>query len=446
MEEMMMRKGKMFYSVYFSMIILFFVGMACVLCWLYGWLKTYEASQPAAKCEEVFSELFTNPDWKRIYELSGTQDSIFENSELYAAYMQKKVGGIPLSLSETSAGLSGNKKYFVKLGEEKLLSFILENTTGQNEKITKWSLGEITLLYAKNQFVKIQKQQGHRTYVNGIALDDSYTISRTTTLAEKYLPEGVHGTCSEIQCVEGLMTIPDIQVIDAEGQPCEVIYDDASGIYVEQVAQLDIPEDKKQIALWAAEGYCQYMIGATKNLAAYFDTNTDIYKVIRRNETWLQDYKGYTFANESVEAYCPYSDDFFSVKVSLVLNVTRMNGTVKEYALDNSFFFRRQGNGTYLVTEMTNVDVSEPVTEVCLTYKNGNEILKSEFVKADSNKVTVPLVEAPQGQMFSGWMKEEIDKEGRKTQKLMFVPNENGEVSLPSGYVLEPMTLFPLFE
>ena len=92
MRDKAMRKGKIFYSIYFTFIILFFTGMAWVLVWLHGWLKDYEASQPTAKCNEIVAELFTNPDWGKIYDLAGMEDTIFEGRDAYISYMSDKVG------------------------------------------------------------------------------------------------------------------------------------------------------------------------------------------------------------------------------------------------------------------------------------------------------------------------------------------------------------------
>lgn len=43
-------------------------------------------------------------------------------------------------------------------------------------------------------------------------------------------------------------------------------------------------------------------------------------------------------------------------------------------------------------------------------------------------------------------MRETVDDLGRTSGELVFVPDEDGNVTLPEGYRLEPMTLYPLFE
>ena len=69
-----------------------------------------------------------------------------------------------------------------------------------------------------------------------------------------------------------------------------------------------------------------------------------------------------------------------------------------------------------------------------------------ELLVAGKLLVDTPLLSVPAGKVFSGWMKETVSANGSKTMSLVFVPDENGVVTIPSGTTLEPMVLYPLFE
>lgn len=144
--------------------------------------------------------------------------------------------------------------------------------------------------------------------------------------------------------------------------------------------------------------------------------------------------------------YCRYSDNLFSVRVSVTLNQYRSNGSVKESNIDQSLFFEKQSSGKWLCYAMTAVDVSKPVQQVRLTFKNGDTILESNFHDASSAQVKCSIVPAPEGKHFSGWMTEEKDESGASVMNLVLQPDENGNAMLPSGTTLQPMTLLPLFE
>ena len=118
-----------FYVFYVLLILAFVVGISYAMNILRDWLVRFEASQPNYKCEEVFTDLFSDPDWEKIYELSDTEDTTFENSAAYEAYMTQKVGDRKLTYLETSAGLSGGKKYIVRLDDEKIATFTLRSGT-----------------------------------------------------------------------------------------------------------------------------------------------------------------------------------------------------------------------------------------------------------------------------------------------------------------------------
>ncbi len=441
-----MKKRKIFYKLYSVYILLFCIVMTVVLYKLYIWLTDYEASQPTHKADEVFSEMFENPDWGALYDRVGIKDSVYEGREAYIAYMTEKVGETPLKLIKTSAGLSGDKKYFVKLKEENLLSFTLVSSEPSERGITTWSLGDIELFYEHEEGVRVQLQTGHTVMLNGIPLDEECVIQRLETVAEEYLPVGVHGKRQQVLVEDGLLVEPEITIVDEVGKEQKVIYDVQTDTYIEQVEEFKIGEDERDAVLRAAQEYSKHMLGIKVKLSEYFNTDSEIYKVIRKNENWMSGYSNYEFSEAEFTNYYPYTDDLFSVRVSMVLSVFRKNGSTKEYTVDSEFFMERQEDGKWLVTDITNVYIQQEIVEVLLTYRDDENILKREFVRTDSERLEMPLVDIPKDMVFSGWAKEEIGEKGERTRVLLFVPDEKGIVVLPKGYELQPLILYALLE
>ncbi len=95
---------------------------------------------------------------------------------------------------------------------------------------------------------------------------------------------------------------------------------------------------------------------------------------------------------------------------------------------------------------MTAVDVSQQVEQVKLAFMNGDTELSSGFFEADASQIICPVVSAPEGKIFSGWMVEETDASGKEVMRVVFQPDNGGTVILPVGAVLESMVLYPLFE
>jgi len=86
------------------------------------------------------------------------------------------------------------------------------------------------------------------------------------------------------------------------------------------------------------------------------------------------------------------------------------------------------------------------VGEVRLTFMNDTNLLDSKFVENDASELQTPVVSAPEGKVFAGWMTKTINAEGKVEGNLVFQPDESGYVSIPAGTTLEPMTLYAYFE
>ena len=442
--------GIIFYTLYFMLIAVFAVGMLLGLNWLDNWLVEYEAAQPTVKCQEVFDQLFSNPDWGNLYDLAGIQDTAYEGKDAFVAYMTEKVGSTPLTYVETSAGLSGDKKYFVKLGDERIASFTLEGKQDKVTDIPDWQFGKVELFFDRADGYLIQIVDGHTAFVNGVALDDSFVIQITSSSAADYLPVGTTGAKTDVLSVTGLMMKPTVTVKDQTGADMPVSYDEEKGMFVEQTESNTITEEEQTAVTGALKAYGEFMInasGARASLAKYYDTSADAYKDILKigSELWMNKDNGHRFTAESVTDYCKYSDELFSARGHVTMNVTLKDGNTRDYELDMALFFRKS-NGSWKCYGMTNEDVTKPVGKVRLTFIDGNGItLVDDFFETDASTLTTPVLSAPEGKVFSGWYTEKT-VDGHKELTIMFQPDENGKVTIPSGTTLEPMTLRPLFE
>ncbi|MBO7251826.1 MAG: hypothetical protein J6V25_04295 [Oscillospiraceae bacterium] len=446
-----------FYTLYFMFILVFFIATYIGLNWLQSWLTDYEAAQPTVKSQQVFTQLFTDPDWGALYEAAGAKDSPYEGKDAYVDYMEAKVGDTALTFMETSAGLSGDKKYVVRLGNEKVATFTLvdKNAMGETtlENITElpdWQLGSVEVFFEREGVYYVEMLDGHTAYVNDVPLTDEHTIQIATTMAQKYLPEGTTGASINTQQVTGLMATPTVTVFDEKGNPMTVTYDEATHTFTERTEANTMSADQETLALAAAKAFCLWMIeeGNRADIAKYYDSSSQVYKdIIRTTELWMQNHNGYQFKNESVTNFAMYNENMFSVRVSLDLQVTRTDGTTKDYPYAQSLFFHKDSTGAWKVFDRTNVDVSQPVGKVRLTFMQGDTLLTTNFFDTDAKDIITPIISPiPEGKVFSGWVRQTVDEEGNTVLTVMFVPDETGKVVIPEGTVLEPMVLYALFE
>jgi len=440
---------KLFYFLYCVMILALIGGIYYGLGFLNDWLLDYEASQPDTKCQQIFEQLFSSPDWGEIYEFLDPETTTVESKEAFVAYMEQRVGTQALTYSKTSAGLSGGHKYIIRLGDENLGTFTLSNSVTGELEIPDWQLNAVEIFVTNAEHVTICTQRDNIVYVNGTALDDSAIIRTTATLAEAYLPEDVHALRTATYYVDQLLITPDVSVTDASGNPIAMDYDPDTRTYTEPLVTQDfeISQDEYDFVLDGTKTYFRYMLEDTteNKLQSYFDKSTSTFKSIIRSDMWLQSYLSYDFKEETISDYCRYSDDLFSVRIAMDLDVTRTKGTIKTFSLDTTYFVKKSGNN-WKIIEMTNVDVQKVLTEVRVTYLQDGEILSSEMVSDETTFLTTPTVQIPEGKVLAGWFQESVDEKGNTTYTLVFQSDENGRVQLPAGYVLEPLELHALFE
>ncbi len=444
------KKRSVFYYYYFGFIFVFCLITVFGLVWLKGWLTDYEAAQPFKMAEAVFQAYFAHPNWGALYDNSVTKGTDLEGKEAYVSHMIDKVGSSQLTYQETSAGLSGDKKYFIKLGDEKIASFVLKGDAKHITDIPNWELGDIELIFKYDNSYKIKLLEGHKAFVNDMELDESYTIMKASTVAQDFLPVGTTGIRMWTQQIDNLMGKPKVKIVNEKGEEMPIIYDEETMTFTEQTPANSITEEQRTAAIGAAEAYGKYMISQANRgeLAKYFDPSSDIYNTIRTSEKIVQQsfFKSYDFGEESVSDFCMYSDDLFSVHVSVIMNVTRKDDTIKQYPIDTNLFFSKQSTGKWLAYDMTNEPVLEPVGQVRLTFMNGREQLATGFYDTNATEIDTPLISVPEGKVFSGWTRETVGESGQKVLEVMFTPDETGHVVLPPKTTLEPMVLTALFE
>ena len=439
-----------FYVLYFALVIAAVVGIFSLLDPLEDWLTRYQASQPEEKCAEVFAQLFENPDWAAIYDLSGTEDTLYEGREAYAAYMENTVGETPLTYAETSAGLSGNHKYIVRCDGKKVAVFTLTPLPEDESGITHWQLGNVEIFFKRSQSVTVEKLPEHTVYINGTALEDAHVIRSIETVAEQYLSGDVHGYRLQTVRLDGLLVQPEITVKDAAGNPVEMAVN-GQGILSPVLPEPEpMTEEEEAFALEAAKANALFAIRAigTTKLKQYFDAESETYDHIRKTPVFINKYIHHYFVKKAFEVsqFCRYSDGSFSANVSLELRVQRDEDYTKSYRSSITYFFTRQENGKYLVTQTSNMDVSARVEQVRLDFTDGSRLVESRMVDVSSESIQLPPVAAPEGQKFQGWAIQTVGEDGSITMTILFAPTENGTVFLSEETVLEPMTLYAVYE
>ena len=376
--------------------------------------------------KDIFLATFKTPDWAQLYRDAQVEDTPFETAEDYASYMETLLGDTPLTLAKNSSG------YDVCFGTQVVAGF----TVAKNGE--SWVLETLSVVIDRKVSCQITTLPENTVTVNGVALDESYIIKTSTTHAEDYLPDGLHGHQTVVYAVTGLLKAPEVTVTN-NSAAVDMIFDPETGAY-SQVTDCGTMADTERDALVSASKvYCRYMIGnvAASTVRQYFDSNSKAYKVMTSIDKWMQKYLGYRFADAEITEFHRYSDELFSAKVTMSMFVTRKDNTEKEYPFHCTLLMKKQGSG-WIVSEMVNFSLEDPIETVRIDFMQDGKVIASQMVSSHAATIETPAVTVPDGQ-FLGWFAADEDKP-------LLVPGENGIAAVPYNTTLQPMTLEARFD
>lgn len=159
---------------------------------------------------------------------------------------------------------------------------------------------------------------------------------------------------------------------------------------------------------------------------------------------WTKSGSGQKFLNEEVTEYVRYNTDLFTCRVSMTMTTTRTDGSIKEYPIDYTLFFKTK-NEKWMIYDMIAGTIQTPVGQVRLTFMDGDTELSSGFYNTDTEELETPVISVPEGKTLS-WVRKDRDASGREQLTVVFTPEADGTVKLASGTILEPMTLYAYLE
>lgn len=425
-----------FYTAYIMLIIFFVMGMRVKLNDLEQQLKDYESAQPEPCSRLVFAELFRDPDWESLYELAEIPDTVFEGKEQYAAYMENLIGDQVLTYQEESQDAEDIRVYQVLAGDMSIGSFRLKSTP--TETSIAWSFDSLFLISEYSVSLRIQKLSTHTVYINGVPLDDSYTVRTISVCDDAYLPRGVYNVWTHTQQVEGLMLVPTVTAMDKTGQSVEVIYNAATDTYITSDSITTATEAEEQVALDALKAFVRYKVNRYNplDISDRFDTESKFF-LESEEDLWESSNLEPEFANEQVTGFYRCSNNVFCIWVELDAYVHRLNGTLKEYSLVKSMLFKKHENN-WLCIGISDLDQALLDPQVRITFMNADVLLSSELYPESSVTLQTPLLGTGDGGSLTGWVCTDTG--------MVFTPDSNGLVTLPEGMILRPMVLYAQFD
>lgn len=351
-----------FYAFLFGFILCILILLLCLMNPLHTLLTQYESAQPQFVAQEIFDTLFADPDWALLYDMAGIQPTKFEGRREYVAYMEAKVGDQPLEYVEVPAGLSGDKCYSVRLHGEEIAVFTMTPVDDGVSTFGRWSFGKASVYFTREESVTVTMMPGYTVYINGVPLDDSYTTLQVSTVAEDYIPEGLHGYRYMQQQIGGLLIQPEVVVLDEYNNPVELTQDPVTGIYTTPITDtVPMTWGEGELILETVQAEALFAIRdiSVGQLREYFAPNSQAYEAVTSGEALVKNVKSCSFDDSAtvIRDFYRYSDDLFSVWAEVKLDVTDKKGKVTSYTFGGTYFFTTNILGNYMATEKYDVDL-----------------------------------------------------------------------------------------
>ncbi len=366
--KQLFRGALRFYALLLGGILCVLILLWCLMNPLKTLLNQYEISRPQYVAEEIFDTLFQDPDWALLYDMAGIQPTEFEGRKEYVAYMEVKVGDAPLRYVEIPGGVTGEKRYSVRLKNEELATFTMLPVDDGVSTFSRWAFGEVTVFFTRQESVTVNLMPGYTVYINGVPLDDRYTTLRVSTLAEEYLPEGLHGYRYMQQQINGLLVQPEVIVLDEYNNPVGLTRDPATGIYTTPIANTPaMTWGEEELIRDTVENHALFAIRAipAAQLREFFAPGSQAYKTISSSEALASgwDIQALNASATMIKSFYRYSDDLFSVWAQATVTVTDKDGNTSSCVVGGTYFFSPGSLGNPIATEYYEQDLQLPVTE-----------------------------------------------------------------------------------
>ncbi len=353
-----------FYSLLLGLVLAILILLLCFTIPLKTLLTQYETAQPEQAAEEIFDALFADPDWALLYDMAGIRSTEFEGRKEYVAYMERKARGKQLDFVEIPAAPTGEKRYSVRLQQEEVATFTMHSVDDGVSTFKRWTFGAVEVFFTRQESVTITLMPGYTVYINGVALDDSYTTLRVATPAEDYLPEGLHGYRYEQQTVSSLLVQPNVTVLDEYNNPVPLTRDPETGDYTTPITNTaPMTWGEEELILETVQTQALFSIRAipATKLREFFVPGSQAYETISTGGALAENWESYAFdeGGAVIKDFYRYSDTLFSVWAQVKLDVTGQDGTVSSLTVGGTYFFTHGSTGNPEATELYEMDLQK---------------------------------------------------------------------------------------
>ena len=353
------KKFPLFYKIYFVVLAIALIAAVIFIWWFNGFLADYEEAQPRHVADAIFEKYYKSGDFSLLASKCA-ESNPFESAEAVGAYLRENYAGKEMSCT-TGASKDGAPTYIVKVGDRKISSFTLKESSSKNPR--GWEMyeeGDFEVYYATKD-ATVFAPTGYTVEIDGTALTDEFVAERGVLSPEaeaNLLPEGIEGVTYVKYEVSGLIDDPEIKATSPEGRVSPVTFEEKDGAYhayplFDEALQAELSE-------YVIEAVSQYALMMSDdqywgNVAGYFDPDSAIFDDAQdvSQYTWFTlDHDSASITDASASQFLRYGEDVFSCRVKFTEVLTQGTKEFKDF-FDSTVIWRNVG-GVWKICGMIN--------------------------------------------------------------------------------------------
>ncbi len=353
-----MTEKPLFYKIYFSVIGVFVVALAVLLFLLGGWLKGYEAGQPATIVNGIIENNLKKGDVYSLKESVGLSVSPYETEDALNTAIKARLDGKELTASSSAKRPAGcDMAYVIKSGDERIMQVYLRRI-GKASAIgtSKYEVMGCELDKSLYHTVNLSMPENADITVNGIPLakEDRQNVKLSDSIKKEL--EGKTFASRQTAKLENLINADAIIAATQDGKELQV-QKNGTDVSVLQY----VPEDETkaiiEFATNASKTYAAYMQedSSLGKVAAFFDKKCEFYENIRTSLViFALDHESYRFENVKSGDVYKYSDEVYCCRVEFTQVLVRRGKEYEDHFKKN-IFLKKSGK-SYLVFDMQSIE------------------------------------------------------------------------------------------
>ncbi len=337
-----------FYTIYWTLVILAIAGIGYGCWYLWGLCEDYEAVQPkyaAAPYEAIYTE-------GRVEEMislsgGGIELCAYETEQDYVDYVKGLLEGKEITCTSVYSSDDNIKTYVAKADGAKFSNFTLKKSAEKTEYgFDIWEFGGMTMdIPAPETSYTVKVFSNYDVVVNGTVLPESYiTQSDIPTFAEGKLPANIYTPRYNVYTFPSHFGAPEISVINEEGEQGVLIADKDSenGWHMDFTSNEEAKAALEEYILKAAKAYCTFISEDTTRagILKYVVKSSNAADYINAYDNdWFTPHKNYSFSHEATYNYFFFADNCFSVDVQMAFHMSSSNGKEARYPIAYRFYW-----------------------------------------------------------------------------------------------------------